>query len=291
MHDGATPRGIGRRLRDAIRTLATPHTDGAPHQTRVEFDEIVRQRTDELAAVTASLIEEVRNRRAAEAQNRALFARLVETQEEERRRIARDLHDHLGQQMTALRINLEVLADRCAHDDNLTAHVRRTLQLAEDVDRTADFLMWNLHPAALDHLGLAAALEKLVADWSERLAVPVEFDSGDTKSLRLPRDVESNLYRLAQEALHNVFKHAQASHVAVYLQRRDGHLQVVVEDDGCGFSVTEAADKADAGLGLVSMRERAALIGGTVDIESEPGRGTTVFARVPLLVVDDTRRS
>jgi len=237
----------------------------------------------ELGLLNLALQRAIEHKQRVEEQRAHLFTRLVLAQEEERRRIARDIHDQLGQQMTALRINLEVLADRCRGDANLTEHVERTLRLAAEVDRTADYLMRDLHPAALDHLGLAAALEKLVASWSERFNIAAEFDSADLPAARLPRDIESNIYHVAQEALHNVVKHAKASRVSVYLQRRDDNLLLVIEDDGRGFNVGEVRTNADGdGLGLISMRERAALIGGTVDIESEPGRGTTVFARVPL---------
>ena len=238
---------------------------------------------DDLEAANELLQNEIAERRAAEAQIKALFARLVEVQESERRRIARNIHDQFGQQVTALRMNLEVLADRVKHDEVLSAQFARAQKLAEELDRSVDLLTLDLHPAALDQLGLAAALQQLASGWSERFGLAVEFDAGDTTTLRLSRDVESNVYHIAQEALHNVAKHAEATQVSVYLQRHDEELLLVVEDDGRGFSLTPHGRGQGGGLGLVSMRERAVLAGGTIQIESEPGHGTIIFARVPLV--------
>jgi len=240
----------------------------------------LRQSEERLRTINEGLEERVRERTA---EITALFARLVRTQEDERRRIARDMHDQLGQQMTALRMNLELLASRTAHDDMIAAQAARTQQLAEDLDRSIDFLTWDLRPAALDHLGLAPALEHLVTGWSERFRIPAAFDASSLDSLRLPPEVEANLYRLTQEALHNIVKHAQATQVAVSLQRRTQELFLVIEDNGCGFNTGVRRERATGGLGLVSMQERGALIGGTVDIESAPDQGTTIFVRVPIV--------
>lgn len=250
-------------------------------RARAQLESRVEERTSALAAANAALEAEVRERRAGEAQIKALFARLVAAQEEERQRIARDIHDQLGQQMTALRMNLELLASRVEQSDAAAPQAARTQRLAEELDRSVDFLTWDLRPAALDHLGLAAALEKLVTGWSERFAIAAEFDASRAGSIRLSRDKEANLYRLAQEALHNVVKHAQATQVSASLQRRGSDLLLVLEDNGCGFAMGSAQSRG-GGLGLVSMQERAALIGGAIDIESEPGRGTTIFVSVPI---------
>jgi PAS domain S-box-containing protein len=244
---------------------------------RKAFEDALQQAHD-------SLEQRVRGRTSEVV---SLFQRLVSAQEEERRRIARDIHDQLGQQMTALRMNLEVLAGQVDHDAAVVAQAARTQRLAEELDHSIDFLTWDLRPAALDHLGLAVALEELVTGWSERFGITAEFDAGRTESLRLSRDKEVNIYRLAQEALHNVVKHAQATHVTASLQRRGGDLLFVLEDNGRGFALEESQPRAGSGgLGLVSMQERAALIGGVITIESEPGRGTTIFVRVPIASAD-----
>jgi PAS domain S-box-containing protein len=226
--------------------------------------------------------------RARTAEVHSLFSRLVSAQEEERRRITRDIHDQVGQPMTALRMNLEVLAAQVAHDPQLAAQAARTLQRAEELDRSIDYLTWALRPAALDHLGLAGALDQLVSGWSERFGIAAALDLGDTRALRLSLEKESNLYRLAQEALHNVFKHAQATHVSASLDRQGDDLLFVLEDDGRGFAVDDVRPHSGSGgIGLVSMRERAAIIGGRLTIRSEPGRGTRIEVRVPITTGDE----
>jgi signal transduction histidine kinase len=156
--------------------------------------------------------------------------------------------------------------------------------LAERIDSEVDFLAWELRPTALDDLGLAAALSNFVKEWSGHYHIPAEAHiAGFTSAeLRLSPRVETCLYRIAQEALNNIYKHAQAARVSVILERRGADAVLVIEDDGVGFDPAEAPGWEEGrGLGLVGMRERAALLGGSVEFESEPGRGTTVFARVP----------
>jgi signal transduction histidine kinase len=256
-------------------------------RAHAELERRVLERTTDLAAANTLLETENRERRRAEAQIKSLFQRLVAVQEEERRRIARDIHDQLGQQMTALRRSLDAVRMREAVDPSSITRVARTEQLAEELDRSIDFLTWDLRPAALDHLGLAAALRNLVEGWSARFMIAAEFQALDTELLRLPSDTETNLYRMAQEALHNVVKHARATHVAAYFHRRDGEAVLAVEDNGVGFDTADiGARPASRGLGLVSMRERTMLVGGTLEIDSTPDHGTTIFVRVPLAATD-----
>lgn len=245
-------------------------------------DELER-RTLELSHANATLEGELRDRRAAEARIKALLKRLVTIQEEERRRMARDIHDQLGQQMTALRMSLESLRAACGGRPPVDDRAAWAQRLAEELDRSIDFLTWELRPASLDDLGLSSALGNLVRGWSHRFGVPAEYEASGTDGLRMAPDVEANLYRLAQEALHNIYKHAAATRVNVSLERRDGHVLLAIEDDGCGFSPAELARQtASPRLGLVSMRERARLAGGEIRIESLPGRGTAIYVHVPV---------
>lgn len=248
-----------------------------------ELEDRVRERTSELQLITADLLNEVKERSAAEGRVKHLLKRLVTVQEEERLRIARDIHDQMGQQMSALRMNLSSLHARCGGGTELAEQSRRVLALAEELDQSIDFLTWELRPAALDHLGLSAALGNLVQGWSERFHVKAEYHASGVDSLRLPPDSEINLYRLAQEALHNVYKHAGATRVGVFLERRDGHVVLIVEDDGRGFEPEGVSREGDgAGMGIIGMRERATLVGGEMDVESSPGGGATIYVRVPL---------
>jgi PAS domain S-box-containing protein len=248
-----------------------------------ELEERVGDRTAELARANSELAAEVQDRRAAEAHVKALFRRLVTVQEEERRRIARDLHDQLGQPMTVLRMELDALESRSADSMSFTAQAARMRGIAEELDRNIDFLTWDLRPAALDHLGLAAALAKLVNGWSERFGIAAEFGASWPERCRLAPEAEANLYRLTQEALHNIAKHAASQHVSVLLERRADQAVLIIEDDGRGFVVDHVStEPARGGLGLVSMRERATLVGGEFHIESAPGQGTSIYVRIPM---------
>lgn len=245
---------------------------------RARAEEALRQSEDRLRGLNDELEERVAERTG---QITALFQRLVSVQEDERRRIARDIHDQLGQQMTALRLNIEALNARAARHRDVIGQVRRAQRLAEELDQSIDFLTWELRPAALDHLGLPAALHHLASGWSERFGVDAAVEvSGD--DARLPADVEANLYRIAQEALHNVIKHAEASHVLVRLERRNAATVLAIADDGRGFDPAAVPEPEDGrALGLVGMRERATLAGGRFEITSAPGAGTSIVVRIP----------
>ncbi len=153
------------------------------------------------------------------------------------------------------------------------------------LDRELDFFTWELRPAALTHLGLPTTLGNFVREWSKEFAIPAEYHTRGLDSIRLPFEVEANVYRIAQEALNNVYKHAKASRVGVILERRRHELVLLVEDDGNGFDPSEhPPGDENRGIGLAGIGERAALAGGRVEIESEKGKGTTVFVQLPLQV-------
>ena len=236
-----------------------------------DFESRLRERTDLFDA-------EVRARTAAHNQVSSLLGRIVTAQEDERARIARDLHDQLGQQLTALRLTLErhrqLLASGEARDDEIVT----ALSIADRIDSDIDFLAWQLRPTVLDDVGLAAALPLFVREWSEHHGVTAEYRAGSFAAGQLGRDAEVVFYRVAQEALNNVAKHAHASRVDVLLEKRDRSVVLVVEDNGVGF---EPADKdvRDRGIGIMGMHERASLIGGSLDVESRIGQGTSVFLR------------
>jgi len=202
--------------------------------------------------------------------------RVVETQELERRRLARELHDETGQALASILLGLKALEERTDEEDarssieELRELVVATLQ---DVRRLAV----ELRPSALDDFGLVAALERLAASFAEQSGLSVDFQAalaGD----RLPEEAETALYRIVQESLTNVVKHAQAQRVSILLTRTNGTVKAVVEDDGKGFD----PEKTASGFGLVGMRERLALLGGRLEVESTGGAGTTVAAQVPV---------
>ena len=154
--------------------------------------------------------------------------------------------------------------------------------LAKQLDRDVDFLVWEMRPTALDDLGLQEALTNYAQNWSKHFGIPVEWQTSGMKDYRLTSDIETMLYRIAQEGLNNIAKHAQASSVGIVLDRRTDHVSLIIEDNGLGFDTGESSDMNNKGLGLAGMRERAALVGGTVALESQPGQGVTIIVRIPI---------
>jgi PAS domain S-box-containing protein len=219
-----------------------------------------------------------RRKRDAERARTELLAHLVFVQEDERRRIARDMHDQFGEQLTALSLRIALLKEACGPRADLVNHVAALADIAERLDRDVDQLVWELRPTALDDLGLRAALANYIHEWSERSNIAAELHTSGLLDERLASEVETALYRIAQEALNNVAKHSRARRVEVLLERRPDCVLLILEDDGVGFADVDT-DNARQGYGLVGMRERAALVGATLFIESTPGKGTTILVR------------
>jgi signal transduction histidine kinase len=244
-----------------------------------EEKQILIQSYANLAAVTiqnAWLFDEVRT---TNRQLHALSQRLMKVQEEERLQLSRELHDESGQLLAALTVQLGLL-ERTG--DNPEAIHARTVELK----RTANMIQENLHrlainlrPASLDHLGLVTALQQFIQEFNRQYNIHVEFETVGMQDTRLPLEIETALFRIVQEALTNVVLHAQARCVDVLLSLKDKCVSVIVEDDGVGFVPTSTATNEQ--LGLFGMRERIEMLGGTLTIESSPGKGTTVKAEAP----------
>ena len=239
------------------------------------FVKIARDMTEQIEAEKA-------------VRDKELLQKLVGAQEDERKRIARDLHDELGQQLTALRLKLDIAKKLCVENDELCGKIDEIELIAQSIDNGVDFLAWELRPAALDDLGLVAALGNYVKQWSHHSGVSAELLASKLKSVRFAPEVETNLYRIVQEALNNTHKHAKAKSVEVVLERRDGLITLLIEDNGKGFNPNDKKNKSK-GMGLIGMNERAQLVGGELEIESAPGKGTTVFVRVPAERVKRTK--
>jgi len=219
------------------------------------------------AAVAVDLSERI---------ERNALRRAVDAQEVERRRLSRELHDETGQALTSILLGLRALEEtlQTAAARAATAELRElVVATLQDVRRLAV----ELRPSALDDFGLVAALEHLTSSFGEQTGIAVDFGAalGDE---RLPSDVETALYRIVQESLTNVVKHARARRVSIALTKVEGSVTAVVEDDGQGFDPA----KTDGGYGLIGMGERLALLGGRLRIESNPSAGTTIAADVPL---------
>ncbi len=237
------------------------------------------------AKIARDMTEQIEAEKAL--RDKEILQKLVGAQEDERKRIARDLHDELGQQLTALRLKLDAAKKMCK-DEEVCDKIDEIELIAKSLDNGVDFLAWELRPAALDDLGLVAALDNYVRQWSHHSGVTAELLASKLKSARFAPEVETNLYRIVQEALNNTHKHAKAKSVVVMLKQRDGLLALLIEDNGKGFNPKNKKNKSK-GLGLIGMKERAQLVGGELEIESAPGKGTTIFVRVPTEAVKRKR--
>ncbi len=236
-----------------------------------------------LGMVITDLSEQKRKQAAevkqAEAARRLLLEHMLSAQEEERRRIARELHDEAGQLLTSLLVGLRTLEEaRDLSDVRTQGHRLReiTAQAMDEVGRLAR----GLHPTVLDDHGLGVALSRYVTEYRKTHNIAVDLQLGALDSSNLPSAVQMGLYRIVQEALTNVAKHSGATAVSIKFARLAIALEVAVVDDGCGFDATAVAVSSHR-LGIQSMRERAAMLGGTVSFPSQR-RGTKIVVRVPL---------
>jgi len=232
-----------------------------------------------LALANARLYEQVYEGRE---RLRSLSRRLVEVQEAERRRIARELHDEIGQALTAVGINLHA-AQRLLDTPTLASHLEESISVVQRTLQQVRNLSLDLRPSVLDDLGLVPALRWYVDRQAQQVGFSVQF-TADPLEKRLAPDFEIAGFRIVQEALTNVVRHAQAQRVRVELWQHEDELQLIIRDDGVGFDVQAALERAARGasLGLPGMQERAVLVGGQIEIESAPGRGTEIRARFPL---------
>jgi PAS domain S-box-containing protein len=228
-----------------------------------------------VAVQNAWLFEQVR---AGRQRLQALTRRLVEVQEAERRYVARELHDETGQVLTSLMVGLRLLEREADRPEAVVAGVAELRRMLDDVMEDLHRLAMDLRPASLDYLGLEAALRQYVEAVSDKHGLVAQFEAVRLIE-RLAPDVEAALYRIVQEALTNVIRHAQATRVDVLLEQNGDKLVVIVEDNGVGFDPATALQGRH--MGLLGMRERAEMLGGTLALESAAGAGTTVLVEVP----------
>ena len=229
--------------------------------------------------ILMAIITDLTERKRAEATRLELMQRVISAEEDERRRLARELHDETGQSLTTLLVGLRSIADIT----KLTKARLIAKRLREVAARTVDDvgrLARGLHPAVLDDKGLAAAARRYVNDFAKAMGVVVDLRVERSVQRRLAPLVESTMYRILQEALTNVARHAQARMVGVVLKHENSVLELVIRDDGVGFDPAAALSEA-SGLGLHGMHERVALLGGSVQIASRRGHGTMIRARIP----------
>lgn len=249
---------------------------------RDQLETRVRERTADLARSNENLTAEIARRERAETERRDLQQRLITAQEDERRRIARELHDQMGQHLTALGLGLKRIKDETPDPSPTRDQLRSLQSLTGLIGREIHHLALELRPTALDDLGLSAALANYTEGWSNRADIKIDFHTAGLNGSRLSPEIETALYRIVQEALTNVQKHARARSVSVVLLQSGTQISAVIEDDGSGFEVGAISDPANHRLGMLGMRERVELVGGSLVVESSPGLGTTVISRIPL---------
>jgi signal transduction histidine kinase len=247
---------------------------------REELERGVAERTAELAALNQKLHNEILERVRTEELNGALAGRLIKSQEAERVRIARDLHDGVCQELACVVNDIDQLRTQ---EGQLSADTQETLdslqQRIAGVSQSLRLLSHELHPAVLKFMGLRTALQSHCADFARQHVVRVKFYA-DHEVEPVSPPVALALFRIAQEALQNIARHGHARNATVSLARDTTHVTLTIADDGEGFDV-EAA-RPNPGLGLLSMEERARMVQGNVVIHSEPGEGTTIEVRVPV---------
>jgi signal transduction histidine kinase len=255
----------------------------AEHRRLAHMAAEVVMRAQELQRANERLRDEVAERARLEEIRTRLLQQLVSAQEDERRRVARELHDSLGQHLTSLGVRLGTLRARVAGSDERATQIEQLQAHAALIDEEVDRLAMELRPVALDDLGLDAALRRHVDGWAQDVGIPADIHTRGVGS-RLPEAIETTVYRVVQEALTNVRKHARASRASVVVERRGQELVAIVEDDGAGFPTDDIESELlpSRRLGLSTMTERAALVGGSLEVESRLGHGTTVYLRVPL---------
>jgi len=229
-----------------------------------------------LAVENSRLWAEVRTKEAIQSQ---LLEKLITAQEEERKRIARELHDDTSQSLTSLMVGLKVLSSLRSPAE-IEQHVAGLREVVAETLAAVHDLALELRPSVLDDLGLVAALERYVAEYQRRFNLRIDFRAVGFEEQRLSPAIETAIYRIVQEALTNVARHSQADHASVLLERPKNRVRVIIEDNGNGFDLVQ--DRTERKLGLYGMEERATLIGGRLRIESQPGVGTTLALDVPL---------
>jgi signal transduction histidine kinase len=220
-------------------------------------------------------------RAAAEAEVQQVLRKTMSDQEAERKRIARELHDNLGQSVVLVQLGLDAIARSVPIHNDIVEKTVALKRIARDIGTSLHRIAWEVRPVALDTLGLVDAITQLVSDWEPlcSLKFDLHLGSGDR---RLPPDTESTLYRIVQEGITNVVRHANASRVGIILDIRGDDIICIIEDDGIGMSEVTAQEGAPRRLGLLGMRERLALIDGSIEIESSQTKGTALFVKVPL---------
>lgn len=253
------------------------------------FESVATWITGETGQAQSAVIvsRDISHRKQAEEALRALPRLTREAQEAERRRVARELHDSVNQILSAVKFRIQAIEERIEKTDEgawreslkAKAHLDRAMQEVRRISR-------NLRPSELDDLGLVPAARSLCSEFGERTGITVEFSSARVPE-QLPKDTELNVYRILQEALGNIERHARARSASVELVRLGSLLRLAIRDDGAGFNAFQPMPRTSGhGMGLVDMKERAVSVGGTFTLTSNPGEGTEIIVELPVQFVE-----
>ena len=281
--DRATVRALLKRADESgfkIRTLLQAG-DGSQLPVHISSSPLAKNGAE--GTTFGIVVTDMTEARRSEELLRALSHRVVQAQEGERGRVALELHDHITQILCAILIRCQALADKLPRDGPLKKMMIELREMLAETAEEVERISRNLRPGVLDQLGLVGVLRATSAEFADRTSVLVKLTCAQLTA-RLPGDAELALYRILQEALANVEKHAHARHVTVCLRRQSAFVQLVIHDDGIGFDPDHlpAVRKGMGGLGLLSMRERATHVGGALEVESTRGAGTRIEVRIPL---------
>jgi two-component system, chemotaxis family, CheB/CheR fusion protein len=272
-----------RRIEDDLRRLTETLEERVQERTHT-----LREREKQLVTARDALEAEVEERRRVQDAREDLMRRVMSAEEHERLRLSAELHDQMGQLITGLTLGLRALEEQGGE-----AATQRKLGelrgLAEQIGQEAHHIALSLRPPALDRLGLRASIEAYLDEWSDRHGIRTDFQAIGLDDQRFSNLVEIALYRVVQEGLTNIAKHARAHSVSVVLEFRDGTLRVMLEDDGNGFDTEATLLTALTGnrLGLLGMQERVQVLGGTMQVESVPNDGATLIVRLPAAPEDE----
>ena len=230
---------------------------------------------------------EIQRRCSAEEAQVTLLRRFVSLQEEERRHISQELHDQCGQEIIALQLGMKRAVDivKIENQKEINACFQEVNEILDRLSCEIHNLAFDLRPPSLDELGLHTAIRSFLELWSQRVRITVDFECRNWEEQRLSKETSLTLYRVLQEALTNVAKHSRSSQVSIVLELQKDSAVEIVEDQGIGFEVDASSENSmiRPPLGLLGMKERLASVGGSLEIESAVGKGTTLFARVPIL--------
>jgi signal transduction histidine kinase len=237
-----------------------------------------------VAAKLESWLNHLKERKRSETQIRTLTRKLMKTQEDERRMISRELHDRVGQDLSGIKLALETLCDQ--HPTVASELKDKTIQISHLLDRTifaVRDLAYDLRPPGLDEMGIVQALSMFCDDFSEKTGIGTGFHSAGVEKMKLDFNTQINLYRMIQEGLNNILKHAEASHAVIKLTAAYPHLILRIADNGRGFDVEKRAREIDSEkrMGLRSLQERTDLLGGTMIVASKIGQGTKILIKLP----------